>query len=304
MKRPVYLLVLILICCGHLRAQQIIPLYPAGVPDPSGINEKPGAYTGSEAPTLEVYLPEKGRESRTAVLIFPGGSYMDLSYQQEGSDIGKLFAKRGVAAFVVKYRLPVGYWIPKPKVPVSGKRYLVSLQDAQQAIKQVRINSATLNIDSDKIGVIGFSAGGHLASSLGTHFKQSYIPNKENTSLRPDFMILVYPVISMKEELAEAGSKYYLLGERPSPEKVKFFSNEVQVTKETPPTYLTHAGDDKLVRVDNSIVFYRSLMRNKVPAEMHLFPKGGHSFVLFLPPAEWMDPMLLWMKKMGLYMVK
>lgn len=304
MKHIICAIVLLMfINCGQLKAQQLIPLYPDGVPDPVGINERPGAYAGIEVPTLQVYVPEKGKETGTAIIIFPGGSYVGLAYREEGSDIGGYFAKQGIVAFVVKYRLPVGFQVDRKEL-LSGERYMVPLKDAQQAIKQVRMNASKWNIDSNKIGIIGFSAGGHVASSLATHFKQYYIPNKENTRLRPDFMILVYPVISMNDAIGHSGSRYFLLGAQATPERIKLFSNEEQVTAETPPTYLTHAGDDEEVKVDNSIVFYQSLVRHKVPVEMHLFPKGNHSFVLFLPPAEWMDPMLLFLKKQGFYSAK
>jgi acetyl esterase/lipase len=300
MKRIISVIVILIFGISlQIKAQEFIPLYPGGVPDPAKSNEKADAYAGAEAPTLQVFLPEKGKETKTAVIVFPGGAYMGLAYQEEGSNIGQEFAKRGVAAFVVKYRLPIGYRVPTSKAPMSGDRYLMPLEDAQQAIKEVRMNAAKWNVDTGKIGIIGFSAGGHVASSLGTHFKQSYIPNKERTNPRPDFMILVYPVISMQDSLTHAISKYLLLGDKPSREKVTFFSNEDQVTPETPPTYLTQCEDDSEVKVENSIVFYEALIRNKVPAEMHLYPKGDHGFVLRLPPDEWLDPVLLWMKKGG-----
>jgi acetyl esterase/lipase len=293
---------------------QIIPLYPGGIPKgPLEPGEDPNAYTGKDIPTLEVFasnpevfiptlevfMPQRHTSNRSAIIIFPGGSYGGLAYQEEGSNIGALFAKQGITAFVVKYRLPIGYRLPDSQFPLSGNRYLVPLQDAQQAIKRVRMNAVAWHLDTHKIGVIGFSAGGHLASSLGTHFHQAYIPNKENTNLRPDFMILIYPVISMKDELTEFLTRFFLLGDNQSPERISFFSNEGQVTTDTPPTLLMAAGDDELVKVDNSIVFYQALSKHWVPAEMHLYPRGGHGFVLRLPPEEWMRPILLWMKKNG-----
>ncbi len=171
--------------------------------------------------------------------------------------------------------------------------------DAQQAIKLIRSNAVNWNVNPARVGLIGYSAGGHLASTLGTHFSKSYNPNKDNIGLRPDFMILVYPVISMNDQLTHMGSKINLLGIEPSKEKVDLFSNEFQVNKETPPTYLTHCGDDSIVDVNNSIVFYQALQKNGVHAELHLFPKGNHGFTQRLPVNEWMDQMLGFMKREG-----
>jgi len=163
----------------------------------------------------------------------------------------------------------------------------------------VRQHASEWKLDSSKIGIMGFSAGGHLASTVGTHFNKSYIPNDENISLRPSFIILVYPVISMKDELTHFGSRQNLLGKSASNEQIMLFSNELHVSPNTPPTWLTHAGDDNVVSVENSIRFYQELIRNKVPAEMHLYPKGNHGFVLKLPTEEWMQPLFDWMKKNG-----
>jgi acetyl esterase/lipase len=172
------------------------------------------------------------------------------------------------------------------------------LQDAQQAIKTVRMRAAEWKINPAKIGIMGFSAGGHLASTAGTHFDKSYIPNDEKINLRPDFMILIYPVISMTDELTHMGSRNALLGKTPNKELIELFSNEIHVTSNTPPTWLTHTGDDNVVTVENSIHFYQELIRKKVPAEMHLYPKGNHGFVLFQPTDEWMQPLFAWMKKL------
>ena len=173
--------------------------------------------------------------------------------------------------------------------------------DAQQSIKLVRTNASKWNIDPNKIGVVGFSAGGHLASTLGTHFSKNYVPNPEGISLRPDFMILVYPVISMEAGVTHLGSRLSLLGKTPTENEIWTFSSEKQVSFDTPPTYLTHTGDDKIVSVDNSIEMYKALVNNNIPAEMHLFPKGNHGFIQRLPVNEWLDPMLTWLQKGGFY---
>lgn len=146
---------------------------------------------------------------------------------------------------------------------------------------------------------MGFSAGGHLASTAGTHFTKSYITNEEKTSLRPDFMILVYPVVSLNEKVSHKGSLKALLGDRDDAEHITLFSNELHITPDTPPAWLTHTGDDTVVPVENSIRFYQELIRNRVPAEMHLYPSGNHGFVLKLPTDEWMKPLISWMIKSG-----
>nr|WP_068891204.1 alpha/beta hydrolase [Pedobacter panaciterrae] len=282
-----YILILLLLFGYKIKAQQIIPLYLDTVPG-SKVN-----LSKEEQPTIEVYLPAKEKATGTAVVIFPGGAYTFLAYTEEGTTIAKYFKEKGIAAFVVKYRLP--------RNETMRDKSFGPLMDAQQAIKTVRSKATGWNLDSKKIGVIGYSAGGHLASTLGTHFTKSYIPNKENTSLRPDFMILVYPVITMGDSLTHMGSKISLLGMDPGKAKVDQFSNELHVTKETPPAYLIHAGDDGLVDVNNSIVFYQALQKKNVDAELHLFPKGNHGFTQRLPMGEWMDPMLKFLIREGFY---
>lgn len=280
-------LILFLFMVQLASAQEVLPLYPDSIP-----NSK-GNLVVDERPTLQIYLSSKEAANGTSVIIFPGGAYSFLAYAEEGTAIAKAFVQRGIAAFIVKYRLP--------KNQTMQNKSFGPLMDAQQAIKLIRSKASSWGIDPKKIGVIGYSAGGHLASTLGTHFDQSYIPNPENISLRPDFMILVYPVISMADSLTHMGSRISLLGMEPSKERVRLFSNELRVTKDTPPTYLTHAGDDALVDVNNSIVFYQALQQKGVDAEMHLFPKGNHGFTQKLPVNEWMDPMLLFLKKGGFY---
>jgi len=267
-------------------AQQALPLYPDTIP---GSRVK---LPKEEAPTLTLYLPIKEKAIGTAVLVIPGGAYGFLAFEEEGIAIGKAFAEKGIAAFVLKYRLP-------KKETMRDKSY-GPLMDAQQAMKVIRSNAVNWNFNPARVGVIGYSAGGHLASTLGTHFSKSNIPNKDNIGLRPDFMILVYPVISMSDQLTHMGSKINLLGMEPSKEKVDLFSNELQVTKETPPTYLTHCGDDSIVDVNNSIVFYQALQKKGVDAELHLFPKGNHGFTQRLPVSEWLDPMLGFLKREGM----
>jgi len=293
--------ILFLMVSLHLAAQQTIPLYPSSIPNSTTYPmkeiqmERDGQLTGYQSisqPTLAVYLPEEKIATGAAVVICPGGGYGMESYRAEGTIIAEAFVKKGIAAFILKYRLPSDSIMPDKSVG--------PLQDAQQALKTVRQRAAEWKLNPAKIGIMGFSAGGHLASTAGTHFNKSYIPNDENVSLRPDFMILIYPVISMKEGLTHGGSRTNLLGKTPSEEQIKLFSNELQVNENTPPTWITHTGDDTVVPVENSILFYKELVRNKVPAEMHLYPAGNHGFVLKLSTDEWMQPLFGWMQKSGI----
>jgi len=293
--------ILFLMVSLHLAAQQTIPLYPSAIPNSTSYimkeikMERDGqliGYRSISQPTLAVYLPYEKTATGAAVIICPGGGYGMESYRAEGTIIAEAFVKKGIAAFILKYRLPSDSIMPDKSVG--------PLQDAQQALKTVRQRAEEWKLNPAKIGIMGFSAGGHLASTAGTHFNKSYIPNDENVSLRPDFMILIYPVISMKEGLTHGGSRTNLLGKTPSEEQIALFSNELQVNANTPPTWITHTGDDTVVPVENSILFYKELVRNKVPAEMHLYPAGNHGFVLKLPTDEWMQPLFDWMQKSGI----
>lgn len=293
--------ILLLMVSLNLAAQQTIPLYSTAIPNSTNYAmkeiriEKDGQFLGYRSishPSLTIYLPEKNIATGAAVVICPGGGYGMESYRLEGTNIAEAFQKRGITAFILKYRLPSD--------SIMTDKSVGPLQDAQQAIKTVRQQATEWNINPARIGIMGFSAGGHLASTAGTHFEKSYIPNSENTSLRPDFLILVYPVISMKDELTHGGSRNNLLGKSPSEEQIALFSNDLQIKSNTPPTWLTHTGDDSVVPVENSIRFYQELIRNKVPAEMHLYPKGNHGFILYMNPEDWMLPLFDWMKKSGI----
>jgi len=295
------ILLLLLSVSLSLKAEQILPLYPAAIPNSKPYQMKEITmennglllgYRNISQPTLAVYLPSQDIATGAAVIICPGGGYGMESYRLEGTNIAEAFLRKGIAAFILKYRLPSD--------SIMIDKTIGTLQDAQQAIKTVRMHATEWKLDTAKIGIMGFSAGGHLASTAGTHFDKSYIPNDEKISLRPSFMILVYPVISMKDELTHMGSRENLLGKSPKAEQIALFSNELHVSHHTPPTWLTHTGDDNLVTVENSIHFYQELIRNKVPAEMHLYPKGDHGFVLALPADEWMQSIFDWMEKSGM----
>lgn len=293
-----HLLILILFFPIATMAQTIIPLYPKAIP-----NSKPGADRESSAtdggilriskvskPTLTVYLPAKSATPTAAVVICPGGGYSILAFDHEGTKEAKAFQAAGVAAFVLKYRLPDDAIMPDKSIG--------PLQDAQQAIKTLRMRAKEWNVDAGKIGIMGFSAGGHLASTASTHFKKSYIDNKENTSLRPDFSVLVYPVISFTDSLTHGGSRDNLLGKNRTAEQTRLFSNELQITPETPPAFLVHAADDKAVPVGNSLVYFQKLNRMGIPAAMHIYEKGGHGFGMKNPTSkdDWFAMVLNWME--------
>lgn len=261
----------------------ILPLWPIDtVPNRIETAEKEILEKGAiqkvsyvQYPQIEVYLPSEANSTGKAMLIFPGGGYHILAYDWEGSDIAKFLNSKGIAGIVVKYRLPVS------KSLVNNE--FVPLQDAQRAMRLVRYMAKTWNIDDKKIGIIGFSAGGHLASTLGTHFEDevyNYVDGADLLSARPDFMALVYPVISFSDSSVHIGSKKALLGDEPDSESIIYFSNELQVSENTPPTILFHAADDKAVPPENSLLFFQALNQKGVPAELHIYPEGGHGFSL------------------------
>lgn len=278
------------------QAQQVIPLYENTIPNskPAPNKEKHTVRdNGTEIvsdisiPTLTVFLPERPSTERTAVIIFPGGGYSINAIKHEGLDIAKKFNEWGVAAFVVKYRIP--------NDATMQNKEIGPLQDAQQAISLVRANAGKWNLHPERIGIMGFSAGGHLASTAGTHFKKPVIDSK--TNLRPDFLILGYPVISFSDSIGHVGSRTNLLGKSPSRDKIIAYSNELQVTSETPPTFLVHASDDKAVPPANSIVFFQQLIKHNVPAELHIYEGGGHGFGMNNPTTdeEWMPTLKNWL---------
>ena len=269
---------------------EIIELYPDKVPNSKRSEIKESGedmFRNVTNPTIEYFKPRPDKANGTAVIIIPGGGYGVVVYKGEGVATAKALAAKGIASFVLKYRLP------SDDIMVDKK--IGPLQDAQQAIKTVRENADKWQLKKDKIGIMGFSAGGHLASTAATHYKTAYIENPDSTNLRPDFQILVYPVISMTNTLTHGGSRDNLLGKNPSTEDIQGFSNELQVTAATPITYLTHTADDSTVDVDNSIHYFESLRHNQVEAEMHIYPKGGHGFIF--RHEGWMEPLFDWLKR-------
>ena len=271
---------------------QSFPLYgDAAIPNSKpGPDEESGADKGwiqkVSQPTIQVYLPAKIKATGASVVIFPGGGYAGLTYEFEGIQQANYFVDHGIAALVVKYR------IPSDQTMID--KSIGPLQDAQQAMRFARQHAAEWNLDAARIGAIGFSAGGHLAATLATHFDKAYVDNPDHLSLRPDFLVVVYPVISMDAKITHMGSRTALLGEHPTEEKLRFFSNELQVTKDTPPTLILQAADDRLVDVDNSVVFFEALRHAGVSVEAHLFEKGQHGLFL-MPRDRWQGTIMDWL---------
>jgi len=249
-------------------------------------------YYDVSFPTLSVFLPPDDLATGAAVIICPGGGYHCVGFGS-GSVVAEALAEHGIAAFVLKYRLPNDL--------IMTDKSIGPLQDAQEAIKTVRRRAGEWGIDPDRVGIMGHSAGGHVACSAGVHYDDVYIDNEENIDLRPSFMILMSSVISMEEEITHAGSRDRLLGDDPEEELVDYFSCEQQVTEDTPPAWIAHAQNDATVMVENSERFFDELASNGVPAELNLYATGGHSFMVDLSANGWMDSLLYWLETMGMW---
>lgn len=297
MKRFFFLLVTLPLIIS-LKAQEVFPLYKGTIPLSKPAPNREESYLGSDGkerirkvsvPTLTAFLPSKEKSNGMAVIICPGGGYEHLSVVGEGYDVAKLLNEWGVAAFVLKYRMPDDSTMQQKEIG--------PLQDAQRAIQLVRMNAKQWNINTGKIGIMGFSAGGHLAASAGTHFNEAVIPNKEKVNLRPDFLVLAYPAISVPDSLS--GLDKRMLGKNASPEKIKEYLKGFTVTKQTPPAFLVHAKDDKTVNIINSTSFYEKLQQNGVKAEIHLYEKGGHGFGINnkMSDEKWTDWLKIWLQQ-------
>lgn len=267
--------------------QQKMDLYPTGI-----INVKTDVELGENVPEFYFYKPTVQRHDKV-FLIIPGGGYARVAIKHEGHDVAKRLQDLGYPSFVLRYRLPVdSQMIDKRIAPI---------QDAQSALVYIRRHAAELGINAAQVGVLGFSAGGHLASTLSTHFKTSYIGAK-NVNLRPDFSVLVYPVITMDDLNTHQGSKKNLIGPELDPSDILRFSNEKQVTESTPLTYLVHAEDDKVVPIENAYLYQRALEAFKVPNALYRYKEGGHGFGLVnaKESGDWFGAMLTWLEGQSL----
>lgn len=243
-------------------AQQVISLYPDG--------QIPFSKNGGEVPRLTVFKPEKDLAKGTAVIVCSGGSYGGRANRTEGGPACKKLQAAGITAFLLDYRVPVSAYMEHKDI--------VPLTDAQRAVQYVRENAEIYQIDPAKLGIMGFSAGGHLVSTVGTRFNKTEMKNSKGTSLRPDFMVLVYPVISFADSLTHEGSRMRLIGPDFTVEQIKEYSNELQVTDQTPGTFLTSGMDDRIVDVKNSLYFAAALKQHHVPVELFLYEKGYHGY--------------------------
>ncbi len=284
--------VVLLSLCGSMQASQppVELLWSQGAPGAKGEKD-------ADKPTLTIHLPPEQKTTGCGVVICPGGGYGHLAIEKEGHEVAAWLNSFGAAGFVLKYRhRGTGYGHPAP------------LQDAQRAVRMVRMRAKDWGVDPSRIGILGFSAGGHLASTVGTHFqkdRRAPAPTDalSQVSCRPDFMILLYPVISFTKPVCHRGSRKNLLGSDPDQALVVSLSNELQVTPETPPTFLVHADDDTGVPPENSICFYLALRKAKVQAEMHIYQVGGHGFGLRNqrhPVSSWPIRCADWMRSRGL----
>lgn len=288
-----------LFCCFSFSAmtQQPpeIPLYRKAIPGAKASADLEKAETGSDGivrvarisrPTLRIYSPDPANRNDIAILIFPGGGYAINAIKHEGWDVAEYLRSQGFTAVVVKYRLPDSATMEHPEMG--------PLQDAQEALMYVRKHAKKLGINPAKTGVMGFSAGGHLASTLSTHF----VYHKKPASVRPDFSILVYPVITLSSPAAHTGSRDRLLGKHPTPENLTRFSNELQVTPETPPAFLIHAKDDR-VSIENTYLYRDALQKNGVTVETLIYEKGGHGYGMHNRQSDifWPSKVVEWLKQ-------
>ncbi|MDB5115779.1 MAG: alpha/beta hydrolase [Mucilaginibacter sp.] len=300
MRKIVLTVLIIIAASSFVRAQEVKPilLYPNGIPNS---RPTPADYIETDEknwsknvsiPTLTPYFPDKGSATGTAVIICPGGGYYQLSMDNEGTSIALAFAKIGVTAFVLKYRLPSDL--------IMVDKTIGPLQDAQQALIIVRSRAAEWGIDPAKVGMAGFSAGGHLASVAGTLYDKAVVTNPAGISLRPDFMVLLYPVTTFADAYHH-DSKDHLLGLNPSADLLDLYSSVKHITANTPPAFLVQAEDDPLVPVQNTIMFYSALAKAGVKAEMHIFQAGGHGFGLHNKKTKdyWFDWCKNWLDANG-----
>jgi len=278
-------------------AQDTLPLYEV-IPNSKPADNLEKSETAADGITRvsEVSVPQlivfrPANPNGTAVIICPGGGYRILAITHEGYDVARELNKWGVTAFVLKYRLPSDR--------TMLDRSIGPLQDAERAIQLVREHAREWGINPKKIGIMGFSAGGHLAASLSTRYRESLIENPKKTSFRPDFSVLVYPVISFTDSLTHMGSRNNLIGSNPSESRIKKYSNEFNIDKKTPPAFLIHAKDDKTVPIGNAYAYYNALQQLKIPAALKVYETGGHGFGMYNKKEahNWMGELKAWMQQ-------
>ncbi len=297
--RLIFLLLLGLASCHTCLAQNSIPLYQGAVPnnlplekDPEHTVDRPGggrAFFDTAIPTLTIYQPPS--PNGRAIIVCPGGGYVKTAFDKEGSWVAERLVEDSITVFVLKYR------IPQAKVNINPS--LAPLQDAQKAIRHVRTHASAYGLNQNQIGIMGFSAGGHLAASAATHFTSPAQSDlSDTTSVRPDFAMLIYPVISFTDSLTHLGSRTQLLGPSPDEAAIQQWSGEQQVSASTPPTFLVHAADDRSVKVENSIAFYQACLEAGVSAEMHLYARGGHGFGMYNKTTadDWVERLINWLR--------
>lgn len=304
-KRKVIVVLALVLCLSYLRSQPFtLKIWETQPPMSRAQKEYyelcSTSTTGERVsrvtePTLTLYLPSKELARGTAILIIPGGGYAHIAMTKEGTLVAQWLNEYGIAAAVLKYRLPSD--------SIMENKTIGPLQDAQEAMRILRRNAREWNIDPNKIGVMGFSAGGHLASTLCTRFAENVYVVSDTTSARPNFSILLYPVISMDSTITHSGSRLRLLGERPTMDLITQFSSELRVSPQTPPTFLVHALDDTVVPVENSLRYFVALQKLRLNAELHVFQSGGHGFGLATARSgtekEWRSLCLRWLEACG-----
>ena len=284
---------------GSLLGQKEFPLYTGNIPYSLPVESKEEIETRPDGirffrktavPILTLFQPENANGQ--GVLVLPGGGYSGTAFDHEGIDVAKFLNKHGITAIILRYRIPNDKY--------CTQKHLAPLRDALEGIRYIRSKSEEWKLNKNRIGVMGFSAGGHLAATTSTLFDKNIVDiPMDNISGRPDFSILIYPVIAFTEPFMHAGSRRNLLGEKPDSTLINTFSPEKQITANTPPAFLVHAADDKTVSVQNSILYYQSAISQGLKVEMHLYPEGGHGFGLKNKTTTdyWPDRLIHWLAK-------
>lgn len=293
-----------LLIASAAQSQEATPLYPGEIPnsivaeDEESLREKApndrfDFIQNVSRPKIYAYSLPRAKTPRAAIVILPGGSYRGVSIVKEGFDVAQQLNGYGIAAFVLKYRTPSDAH--------QRDKTIAPLQDAQQALRLVRENAKRWNVDPQRVGLLGFSAGGHLAATAATQYSTPVVAGATAAQVRPDFVMLAYPVISFEDAITHAVSRETLLGKQPTAQQIDKYSNERHVTAATPPTFIMHAADDKSVVVANSLRFFEALNKSGVSSELIVFPNGGHGFGLFnaTTPDRWIERLRDWQLSRG-----